>query len=166
MITRPPSVISTYRLWLSIRSMPSSGATPTASMSTYRGRPSQTTVAPWTLKATTVPYRQPEPTGYGSQRATPTQPPAPAARPSPAGTLLSSNVEWTQTDRPRVLKLSVLIESVKWRFSILCSWVGRRPQGGGWPWGAEWSHPAWAGQAAIYTYGSFGKSRDAGRRDA
>ena len=52
------------------------------------------------------------------------------------------------------------------RFSILSSWVGRRPQGGGWPWGAEWSHPAWAAQAAIYTYGSFGKSRDAGRRDA
>ena len=35
--------------------MPSRGATPTASMSMYRGRPSQTTVAPWTLKATTVP---------------------------------------------------------------------------------------------------------------
>ena len=55
MITRPPSVISTYRLWLSIRSMPSRGATPTASMSMYRGRPSRTTVALWTLKATTVP---------------------------------------------------------------------------------------------------------------
>ena len=32
---------------------------------------------------------------------------------SPAGTLLSSNVEWTQTDRPRVLELSVSIESAK-----------------------------------------------------
>ena len=36
-------------------------------------------------------------------------------RPHPLrqGTLLSSNLEWTQIDRPRVLKLSVSIESAE-----------------------------------------------------
>ena len=32
--------------------------------------------------------------------------------------------------------------------------------------GAKWSHPESAAQAAIYTYGSFGKSRVVGLRDA
>ena len=43
------------------------------------------------------------------------------------GTLLSKNptrLEWAQTDLPRALKLSVSIESVKWRLLILCNLVG------------------------------------------
>ena len=39
--------------------------------------------------------------------------PFPTAPPSPAGTLLSSNLEWTQTDRPRVPESSVSIEAVE-----------------------------------------------------
>ena len=53
--------------------------------------------------------------------------------PTPSGRLLwgkqlSNNLtwlEWTQTDRPRILKLFVSIESVEWKFLISSSLVDR-----------------------------------------